>query len=544
MPMWSAGLTRAVSGVAAAIAKQAYPRWRWRLSWEFLSDLSSRQNLASYSQDLSIAAYTKANCSVALTSATVAPDVTYTAWKLTEGTATAAQFFVVQTPASVAAGNTYTTSIYAKAAERSVIRLQSVGGTYAWFNLATGAVGTVQSGTTATMVSVGNGWYRCAATSAFSTTSCYAFASTADNVTSYNGDGVSGVYFWGFQVEPGAIMRPYVPATSSGVTVSDAKTLFGFVNSVRGRYDTFLWLDPDFNTVTGQKFGTGTGSATAFQLIAQYSTDGSTLGALGAPDLVQNVAAAPFIYKNAGDWRGNELQYSTARTNLVFSSQTISGWTINGTATVADASTTAPDGTTTASLVTATVANSGPFKPCTVTTGLQYTGSAFVKYNSGASGIVAIGSDSAPSATLLFNTQTGVITSVGSNVLASGVQSYGSGWYRVYWTFITTGTTETVFCYQQTVPGSFYLWGAQLERGSVATAYIPTTTGTVTVTDYTLSFTGLVTFATAPASGAALTWSGSFYYRARFTNDAPGDFGEILSSIWELKSLEFESELI
>ncbi len=35
-----------------------------------------------------------------------------------------------------------------------------------------------------------------------------------------------------------------------------------------------------------------------------------------------------------------------------------------------------------------------------------------------------------------------------------------------------------------------------------------------------ISATGVVTFATAPAAGAVLTWSGSFYYLCRFDNDS------------------------
>lgn len=39
-------------------------------------------------------------------------------------------------------------------------------------------------------------------------------------------------------------------------------------------------------------------------------------------------------------------------------------------------------------------------------------------------------------------------------------------------------------------------------------------------TEYSVSATGLVTFITAPPVGAALTWSGSFYYRCRFLADS------------------------
>lgn len=55
---------------------------------------------------------------------------------------------------------------------------------------------------------------------------------------------------------------------------------------------------------------------------------------------------------------------------------------------------------------------------------------------------------------------------------------------------------------------------------------------------YTVSSTGLITFATAPANGAALTWTGSFYYRCRFTQDA-SEYSQFMQNLWELKRLSF-----
>jgi uncharacterized protein (TIGR02217 family) len=57
-------------------------------------------------------------------------------------------------------------------------------------------------------------------------------------------------------------------------------------------------------------------------------------------------------------------------------------------------------------------------------------------------------------------------------------------------------------------------------------------------TDYSISSTGLVTFVTAPAAGAALTWSGTFYYRVRFVNDT-AEFSQFLYNLFELKKLSF-----
>lgn len=57
-------------------------------------------------------------------------------------------------------------------------------------------------------------------------------------------------------------------------------------------------------------------------------------------------------------------------------------------------------------------------------------------------------------------------------------------------------------------------------------------------TDYTVSATGLISFTAAPASGAALTWTGSYYYRVRFTNDS-SEYSQFLQNLWEAKKVEF-----
>ena len=44
---------------------------------------------------------------------------------------------------------------------------------------------------------------------------------------------------------------------------------------------------------------------------------------------------------------------------------------------------------------------------------------------------------------------------------------------------------------------------------------------------YTLGAKGLVTFTSPPVSGAALTWSGSYYYRVRFNADDDMNFEQI-----------------
>lgn len=59
-------------------------------------------------------------------------------------------------------------------------------------------------------------------------------------------------------------------------------------------------------------------------------------------------------------------------------------------------------------------------------------------------------------------------------------------------------------------------------------------------TDYTISSTGLVTFVTAPANAAALTWTGTYYWRCRFMDDAI-NLEKFMATLWDLKALKFQS---
>lgn len=55
--------------------------------------------------------------------------------------------------------------------------------------------------------------------------------------------------------------------------------------------------------------------------------------------------------------------------------------------------------------------------------------------------------------------------------------------------------------------------------------------------DYTLGSTGIVTFASAPASTASISWTGSYYNRCRFMTDEQ-EFSQIMNTWWEVKQLE------
>jgi hypothetical protein len=194
-----------------------------------------RSNAYLYSEDLTNAVWVAGDNTVTANAA-VAPDGNSTADLLVPTTATTSHAFYQL--ASVTSGNTYTISLYAKAAGYSFINFYGSTGfdatQYINFSITSGTVST-SSGFTGTITSVGNGWYRCTVTAVSNATSASgrivfrtysATRTTASN--SYTADGTSGAYIWGVQFELGAFASSYVPTTTAAATRSaDIATMTG-----------------------------------------------------------------------------------------------------------------------------------------------------------------------------------------------------------------------------------------------------------------------------------------------------------------------------
>jgi hypothetical protein len=204
----------------------------------------TRTNLLTYSEQFDNAAWTKTNSTITA-NATTSPDGTTTADKIVEDT-TAGVHGPQETFTSSAAY--YTASVYLKASERSIgcVRLFDAGagtGYATFFNLSTGAVGTNAAGSTATIQSVGNGWYRCTVSRLFvgaGGSLVQIFSCATDGTFSFAGTNGSGLFAWGAQVELAAFASSYVPTVASTVArAAEAFTISGYANRLVEAY----WID-------------------------------------------------------------------------------------------------------------------------------------------------------------------------------------------------------------------------------------------------------------------------------------------------------------
>lgn len=252
----------------AAVSSLTRTDWQGRVA---LSPAAARTNLLTYSQDFSNSAWLKLNASVG--SSATAPDGTNTAILLVEDSNKVAHYL---RRSGATAGVQQTFSVYVKAGGRTQIAMQ-LGNLSAYFDLSTG---TVITGTGASIVNAGNGWCRCKITGTPSNNDTLIYIASSGSVT-YQGDGVSGVYLWGSQLENGSVVTPYIPTTSAPVTVTDSAAR------------TNLWNQSNDFTVGFGTIASGTG-------IIPILTPNYTL----APDGV-NYATRLILDKGAGTTTGD-----------------------------------------------------------------------------------------------------------------------------------------------------------------------------------------------------------------------------------------------
>jgi hypothetical protein len=318
---------------------------------------------------------------------------------------------------------------------------------------------------TARITSAGNGWWRASLTytpAATGSPGVYVMTATANGTSNYAGDGSSGVYVWGAQVEASPTPTSYIATTAAAASAATTQS----VNPADIAALTFT-------NASGGYAQFSNGTLQWFPANAPRCTDQGCL-------------------------------IEEAATNLETYSQDSSQWT--PTNVVVTTGQLAPDGTATAFQVSSTAnLNSFVASPIiTLANNTTYTSSLYFKPVSG-TGVIAI---EYTTGTTLVGPTCNALT--GSTTNGAVITTYGNGWSRCTVTFTTaaTGTPSARVAYvgaygATATPTTVLLWQKDIVAKAFATSPIPTTSASATRSADVMSYAY-----TPPTTGTlATSWS-------------------------------------
>jgi hypothetical protein len=251
-----------------------------------------RTNNFPHSEDFGNANWTKTNSSVT-TNQITSPDGTLTADELKDTSDVSATAHLVSpSPFSFSSGVAYTIAAFAKQGTLPGVSIVFPSAAFtsnltARFNVQTGVVASADAGITASIINVGNGWYRCIATvTATATASVQIQIRTATSTTSfYQGDGTGTIFIWGAQLEAGNFATSYIPTTTTALTRNaDAASMTGTNFS--------SWYNAAEGTVVVNTSAAFSGTNVAFS-----ASDGTNNNAI---NIYWNSALAQFQIRSSG----------------------------------------------------------------------------------------------------------------------------------------------------------------------------------------------------------------------------------------------------
>lgn len=275
----SAGSTFGKLGKIESISSNAIRHYYNPATGEYEGWLieTASTNKCLRSEELGNAVHLLSNCTIDANVA-VAPDGTTTMDKIVENTATSVAHLyrsnVVSKPAAV---ETWSASCFAKAAGRDRIWFYLTSGSTSQsmrmeVNLATGEITNSTSAGSFTLISAileayPNGVYRLkltGTTDSLTTIRIAIYPANDSNAITYTGDGSSGVFVWGMQIEQLASVSSYIKTEASEIT--RAADDFYVLSSA------FSWLNVNEGTILFEGKSHASTLLSSFLLLSPPST--------------------------------------------------------------------------------------------------------------------------------------------------------------------------------------------------------------------------------------------------------------------------------